>query len=336
MSNGERTSLSQQLVAARSEKGASLEEVHRATGVSLSVLEGIEAGQYDVVEAVFTRLALGTYAAYLGLDEGVVLRAFDEEYGTTSSSIQPVYSERVDEREGTVSPSLDGGVLRVLGIVGAALAVLLLIISALDDDEDVQVVPATTSVPESTSSALVRSVASASAPIERSVRADGEEMREPRANRSEVYSADGSVGLDRALGTEDAFAEDAAVDSVNVSVDASLRADIEPALREIPAQSDWLVLQIEAVDSTWVQVRWDESGFFEAIVPPGQVYSWEARDFFTVHSGKAHGLRYTFQGEVLGNGSFGDPNRVLRFLANAEGVVLLGPDFKPLSSSLQP
>ena len=267
MSNGERTSLSQQLVAARSEKGASLEEVHRATGVSLSVLEGFEAGQYDVVEAVFTRLALGTYAAYLGLDEGVVLRAFDEEYGTTSSSIQPVYSERVDEREGTVSPSLDGGVLRVLGIVGAALAVLLLIISALDDDEDVQVVPATTSVPEITSSALVRSVASASAPIERSVRADGEEMREPRANRSEVYSADGSVGLDRALGTEDAFAEDAGVDSVNVSVDASLRADIEPALREIPAQSDWLVLQIEAVDSTWVQVRWDESGFFEAIVP---------------------------------------------------------------------
>ena len=101
-----------------------------------------------MVEAVFTRLALGTYAAYLGLDEGVVLRAFDEEYGTTSSSTQPVYSERVDEREGTVSPSLDGGVLRVIGIVGAALAVLLLMISALDDDEDAQGLPATTSVPE--------------------------------------------------------------------------------------------------------------------------------------------------------------------------------------------
>ena len=313
MSDGERTSLSQQLVAARSEKGASLEEVHRATGVSLSVLEGIEAGQYDVVEAVFTRLALGTYAAYLGLDEGVVLRAFDEEYGTTSSSIQPVYSERVDEREGAVSPSLDGGVLRVIGIVGAALAILLLVISALDDDEDAQVLPATTPVSESTTSTLVDSVPSAPAPIERPVRADGEELREPRANGSEVYSVDGSVGSGRALG-----------------------ADIESALREIPAEGDRLVLQIEAVDSTWVQVRWDESGFFDAIVPPGQVYSWEARDFFTVHSGKAHGLRYTFQGEVLGNGSFGDPNRVLRFLANAEGVVLLGPDFKPLSSSLQP
>ena len=335
MSDGERTSLSQQLVAARSEKGASLEEVHRATGVSLSVLEGIEAGQYDVVEAVFMRLALGTYAAYLGLDEGAV-RAVDEEYGTTSSSTQPVYSERADEREGAVSPSLDGGVLRVIGIVGAALAVVLLVISALDDDENAQVLPATTPVPESTTSALVGSVPSASAPNERPVRAAGEELREPRANRNEVYSVDGSVGLDRALGTEDAFAEDTGVDSVTVSVDASLRADIEPAPREIPAEGDRLVLQIEAVDSTWVQVRWDESGFFDAIVPPGQVYSWEARDFFTVHSGKAHGLRYTFQGEVLGNGSLGDPNRVLRFLANAEGVVLLGSDFKPLSSSLQP
>ena len=101
-------------------------------------------------------------------------------------------------------------------------------------------------------------------------------------------------------------------------------------------RDDWLVLQIEAVDSTWVQVRWDESGLFDAIVPPGRKYSWKARDSFTVHSGKAHGMRYTFQGEVLGNGSLGDPNRVLRFLANAEGVMLLGPDFEPLSSSLQP
>ena len=167
-----------------------------------------------------------------------MLRAFDEEYGTTSSSIQPVYSERADEREGAVSPSLDGGVLRVIGIVGAALAILLLVISALDDDEDAQVLPATTPVSESTTSTLVGSVPSASAPIERPVRADGEEMSEPRANGSEVYSVDGSVGSGRALGAEDAFAEEVGVDSVTVSVDASLRADIEPALREIPAEGD--------------------------------------------------------------------------------------------------
>ena len=106
----------------------------------------------------------------------------------------------------------------------------------------------------------------------------------------------------------------------------------------VPAgiESGLLLLEVEAVDSTWVQVNWDESGYFQGIVPRGESRRWQAKNFFRVHSGRAHGLRYTFQGELLGDGALGEATRVLRFLATAEGVNLLGPDLKPLETAAQP
>ena len=138
MSDSESKSLSQQLVAARINKGVSLEDVHRVTGISSAVLQGFEAEQYDVVEAVFTRLALGTYAAYLGLNEHAVLRAFDDEYGTTSDQVQIVSTGRIDEEKGSISSHIDGGILLVISLVGVALAVLSLVIFMLSDGENTQ------------------------------------------------------------------------------------------------------------------------------------------------------------------------------------------------------
>lgn len=332
MSDGESKSLSQQLIAARIDKGASLEDVHRATGISPAVLRGFEAEQYGVVEAVFARLALGTYAAYLGLNEHAVLRAFDDEYGTTSDPIRPVSTSWINEEKGSVGSHLDGGVLRVIGLIGGVLAVLSLAVFMLGDGDDAQDSPAAAPLPENTTPIVSDPVSSKSMPIQQDVRETG-------LGRDRKGAAVVSVEPDSTLGTEDVFFDSAEGNSMATVVDgADVRvATVEDtSLLDIPVKDDWLVLQIEAVDSTWVQVRWDQSGFFEAIVPPGRTHNWKARDFFTVHSGKAHGMRYTFQGEVLGNGSLGDQNRVLRFLANAEGVVLLGPDFEPLPSSLQP
>ena len=332
MSDGESKSLSQQLIEARIDKGASLEDVHRATGISPSVLRGFEAEQYDVVEAVFTRLALGTYAVYLGLNEHAVLRAFDDEYGTTSDPIRPVSTGRIDEEKRLVGSHIDGGVLRVIGLVGGALAVLSLAISILGDREDAQGSPTAASVRENTTPIV-------SDPVSPKFMSIQQDVRETGLGRDGKEPAVVSVESDSTLGTGDVSVENARESSVAEvvnGVDVRVATVVDTSLRDIPVRDDWLVLQIEAVDSTWVQVRWDESGLFDAIVPPGRKYSWKARDSFTVHSGKAHGMRYTFQGEVLGNGSLGDPNRVLRFLANAEGVMLLGPDFEPLSSSLQP
>ena len=100
-----------------------------------------------------------------------------------------------------------------------------------------------------------------------------------------------------------------------------------------PVSADSLFqLEVEAVDSTWVQIRWDGSGIFEGTVPRGERRLWQARKFFLVRSGRAHGLRYWFQGQLLGDGRLGDPTRVLRFRAGEEGITLLGPDLQPLNT----
>ena len=92
-----------------------------------------------------------------------------------------------------------------------------------------------------------------------------------------------------------------------------------------------LVLQVDAVDSTWIQVQWDDSDGVVEIVPRGEQRTWGAERFFMVRAGRAHGVRFHFQGQLLGDGRLGDSTKVLRFLASAGGVQLLGPDLEPIA-----
>jgi len=92
-----------------------------------------------------------------------------------------------------------------------------------------------------------------------------------------------------------------------------------------------LVLQVDAVDSTWIQVQWDDDDGVVEIVPSGEQRTWGAQRFFMVRAGRAHGVHFHFQGQLLGNGRLGDPTKVLRFHASAGGVQLLGPDLEPIA-----
>ena len=93
-----------------------------------------------------------------------------------------------------------------------------------------------------------------------------------------------------------------------------------------------MVLAVEAVDSTWVQIRWDGTGKFQGIVPRGARRSWQADDHFLVFTGRAHGLRYWLNDKLLGDGQLGEATKVLRFRAYADGVEFLGPNFQPPTS----
>ncbi|MXW80766.1 MAG: hypothetical protein F4Z57_17640 [Gemmatimonadetes bacterium] len=91
-----------------------------------------------------------------------------------------------------------------------------------------------------------------------------------------------------------------------------------------------VVLELEARDSTWVQVRWDDAAEnFEAIVPPGERHRFEARDHFVVISTRPHGLSYWLDGQLLGNGQLGHPDQVLHFRAAADGIEFLTLDSQP-------
>ena len=74
-------SISEALRRGREERGESLEQVQQRLGVSLKILEGIEAGQFDVVEPIYARLAVWHYAEHVGLSGDAMDARFEQEIG---------------------------------------------------------------------------------------------------------------------------------------------------------------------------------------------------------------------------------------------------------------
>ena len=76
----EEKSISDQLRQAREERQQTIADMHRLTGVSPNVLQGLEEGDFEVVEAVFMRMGLRTYAEHLGLDANALTQAYDKKF----------------------------------------------------------------------------------------------------------------------------------------------------------------------------------------------------------------------------------------------------------------
>ena len=85
MSEEKQQTIGEELSAARQARGLDLKEVQRQSGISLTALQGIEAGQFDVLEPVFVRLALKAYAEFLDLDPEPLLIRFDQQHARPSS-----------------------------------------------------------------------------------------------------------------------------------------------------------------------------------------------------------------------------------------------------------
>jgi hypothetical protein len=121
--------------------------------------------------------------------------------------------------------------------------------------------------------------------------------------------------------------EDAPADTARRGPEAA------PAAAQAAPSDSLLQLSVEAVEYTWVRVTWDGNGRFEGVLAPGARRTWQTRDQFQVVAGKAHGLRYWFQGQLLEGGRLGDPNQVLRFRASRSGVDVQRAELRPQSSA---
>ena len=96
-----------------------------------------------------------------------------------------------------------------------------------------------------------------------------------------------------------------------------------------------LVLEALAVDTTWVLVLWDGKSGVERMMAAGERGQWAARDSFFVRSGVAHGVQFTFQGLLLGDGRLGNSNEVLRFRADRDRVVVLDRNLTPIAEPIR-
>lgn len=73
----EARALACQLQQARADQGKTLEQVHQRTGISVFILQSLEAGEFTVVEPVYVCLALRAYAEHLGLNGNSIVRQFE-------------------------------------------------------------------------------------------------------------------------------------------------------------------------------------------------------------------------------------------------------------------
>ena len=291
MSEEKQQTLGEELSAARQARGLNLEEVQRQTGISLSVLQGIEADQFDVVEPVFARLALKAYAESLGLDPEPFLTRFDQQQGRAFQPRQRpavLISQPIPRR--SHKPLIVIGL--VIGVCCAlALAYYFFGEKMLSSSQD----PAQATTAPTQALALTQAAATPA-------------QSQPEIAPNEPLIAESSTELNAA--------------NAPASADTSATA-----VAAQTTESDPVILEIEGRDSTWVQIRWDNAAEnFEGVVPPGERHRFEARDHFVVLSTRPHGLRYWLNSQLLGGGQLGDLDQVLHFRAAADGIEFLRLD----------
>lgn len=296
MSEEKQPTIAEELSAARQARGSDLEEVQQQTGISFSVLQAIEAGQFDVVEPVFVRLALKAYAEFLDLDPEPFLTRFDQQQSLAS---QPRHRPTVLISQPV--PPRSHKPLIITGLVIGVCCALAAVFYFFGD----KIVP----------------------------------------SQTPTQSADPPQATTIPTQATVAPAQSQSVTALNDPLVA--QASTEPEAADVPASADTsatavaaqtsgsvaVVLELEARDSTWVQIRWDDAAEnFEGIVPSGERRRFEARNHFVVLSTNPHGLRYWLDGQLLGDGQLGDPNQVLRFRATADGIQILGSNLQPLTA----
>lgn len=72
------------------------------------------------------------------------------------------------------------------------------------------------------------------------------------------------------------------------------------------------MLELEALEITWVVVRSDDREPHEALLQPGERALWRAHDRFLLTLGNAGGVKVTLNGQP--RGPFGKPGTVIRDL----------------------
>ena len=295
MSEEKQQTIAEELSAARQARGLDLEEIQEQSGISLSVLQGLETDRFDVVEPVFVRLALKEYAEHLGLDPEPLLSRFDQQQ-------RQVLRPRPRSTVLLEQPKPQRSSRTPLIAIGLVVGVCCLLAAAYYFFGDKIAAPST-------------APAQSAAPTQ---------IDTPAQAISPPTESQPVVALSDTLLVQSSTESEAS--------EAPATADTSAIATTAQTAAALVVLELEARDSTWVQIRWDGAvENFEGTIAPGERRRFEARDHFIVLSTNPHGMSYWLGGELLGGGQLGDPNQVLRFRATADGIQILGPNLQPLT-----
>lgn len=354
-------SIATKLRQAREQQGKTHEQIHRQLGLSLNVLQAVESGNFKVVEPIYIRMILKTYGDHLGLDGDAILKQYNDQFGapppplevppqpTPGPHPQVALGDDLDlpADPGTSphwqpsplpvgafsepKPAKSRGGLLVLG--GGALLLVLLVALYLADNrgEEPRATLPERAAPQARPPAGPRPELAPQRPAQAAP-----ETAQPQAAAAAPGSAPDTTAPPMPAAMTDPQLPKTAEMPPPATAGAS-PAVPPPAPAAAAAQTaptpGGLVLEVEAVEPTWVQVRWDERGLFETVLQPGSTRRLEAKKQFLIWAGNGRGLRYRFQGQPVAQGVLGDPNRTVRFRASKEGVAAIDREvFERLSA----
>jgi len=351
--------ISEQLRTARQQRGLDLDEVLDHTGISLSVLTALESERFDIVEPIFIRMALQSYAEYLRLDPAPLIDRFDQEQGPVVPPV-PAATNALQTTKSWLPGTLTSIDRRRIALAMGILLSLILALVFFGDEDQPPVSQAPPPEPPPTTIPTIRSNATLAEPErvepisnddKQGSTAETESINEPSSAVTPAANEQGSTTEQRStiLDVEISATADALLEPTDD--ETQLITPPQPATRSVDADpdpldtgttstlissSDGLVLEIEASDTTWVQISWDDSNKFEDHILSGERRRFEASDHFLVWAGRAHSVRYWLDGKLLGDGQLGEATKVLRFRASADGLEFLGPNFQPLTGNTPP
>ena len=303
---------------AREAQGLTLEQVAASTRIQESYLQALEEERFHALpEKVFTKGFVRTYARTLGVDEEEALRRFSASAGSyyqkEEEEQQQVIQREEESRKGKANRN---AVIILTAVILIGLVFILpreqslLPTSSpspsqqekLESPTEPTVQPEDSTIEESNNSEVNSSVVQEPAP------SSNREKAAPQVSAVSKPAATPPV-----VPKPDLKPKPVAQEEVPVATPAeprkTMRSPFEPGRGE---QDGPLMLELEALEITWVVVRSDDREPHEALLQPGERALWRAHERFLLTLGNAGGVKVTLNGEP--RGPFGKPGTVIRDL----------------------
>lgn len=298
----------------RETKGLTLDDVASKTRIHPEFLKALEEGNFaKLPEQVFARGFVRSYARSLGLDEEDAVHRFEESAGAFYGKQIELERLRVQQVEDERRKKANRKV--VVAAVGVGMLALVLLLAR----EQSTVVSKRPMVePEQFRGAATRPpVRTAPSPAAR------EEPQSPVARQATEQAAqprqEGASALSDQPPAVQPLSPPQPVDPAPAPVErqepvpiASAPSEPLAGLAPVGASSRPapLLLDLEALQLTWVVVQVDGASPHEALLRPGERVRWKASDQFTLTLGNAGGVRVELNGKP--QGPFGPSGRVAR------------------------
>lgn len=271
----------------REAKGLTLEEVASKTRIHPEFLKALEEGNFaKLPDQVFAKGFVRAYARSLGMDEEDTIRRFGESagafYGRQGEQERLRLQQADDERRRRANRKI------TVAAVGVALLGLVLLVSR---EQSAVFSPRPTTEPASSK---------ATAPVPTAKSSGGPVATQP--------------GGDSSAGTPPSpVAREESIPLTSTAIEPLAELPLE----RVPAEKPPLVLDLEALELSWVVVQVDGASPHEALLRAGERIRWKGKDRFTLTLGNAGGVRVVFNGKP--QGPFGPIGKVARDIVLKRG-----------------